>query len=154
MDASNPLADLKEIHLPKDVSAFPLAPIWNILIAIIIIAIIFFTIRHFIKQAKLRRFNIVNEQIIAIENNSILTDAEVIIEISNLLKRVALLKFSDKKPEFIYGADWLAFLNMTGKTTNFSHDKMQSLGNIYKNNSLKDKEYFFLVIRNWVRKVI
>lgn len=154
MDASNPLADLKDIHLPADVSMFPLAPIWYILITILAIAIIFFIIRHFMKQAKLKRFNHINEQIIALENNTNLTDAEVVIEVSTLLKRIAMLKFAAQKPEFLSGKEWVDFLNRTGKTTDFSASHMESLGNIYKNNMFNNKEQFFTTVRVWIRKVI
>lgn len=154
MDASNPLADLKDIHLPKDVSIFPLASVWYIIAALITITIIFFVVRSFIKKAKLKRFNNINTQISALENNIKLTDAEIIIETSTLLKRIAMLKFSAQKPEFISGEKWITFLNHTGKTNDFSANHMKVLENIYKNNIFHDKELFFITIRNWVRKVI
>ncbi|MDD3266262.1 MAG: DUF4381 domain-containing protein [Burkholderiales bacterium] len=154
MDASNPLADLKDIHLPTDVSIFPLAPIWYVLISVIIIVIIFLVIRHFVKTAKLKRFNKINVQITELENNIKITDAEVIIEISTLLKRVAMLKFNKKKPEFLYGNKWIEFLNHTGKTTDFSAIHMEGLRNIYKNNIFNNKKQFFTTTRSWVRKVI
>lgn len=153
MDTSNPLADLKDVHLPQDSSIFPLAYGWYIVIAVVIMSII-------IALLILRKRKIKNAERAKIEGllNAIkereIPDNEIIEECSVLLKRVAVMKFADRNPHLLFANKWLEFLDETGKTTEFTAGHGKCLVNIYRRQQIENKEDFFNVIRNWLRAVL
>lgn len=152
---TNPLAELKDVHLPAHVSIFPLATGWYIVIAIIFILIAVLTWwqlrRHKKKQQQQEIFSLLKQ----IEANAVTTsDEKTIEECSILLKRVAVAKFPEQKPQLLFGKNWLQFLDKTGKTTEFTSGSGHYLGEIYQKQQLEDKEAFFALIEKWLRSVI
>lgn len=153
MDTSNPLADLRDVHLPQESSIFPLAYGWYIVIAVVVVAII-------IAVLILRKRKMKNAEIAEIEGlldkikEQRLPDNEIIEECSVLLKRVAVMKFSDRNPHLLFADKWLEFLDETGKTTEFTAGHGKCLVNIYRRQQIENKEDFFNVIRNWLRAVL
>jgi len=152
---TNPLAELKDVHLPAPVSIFPLATGWYIVIAIIFILIAVLTWwqlrRHKKKQQQQEIFSLLKQ----IEANAVTTsDEKTIEECSILLKRVAVAKFPEQKPQLLFGKNWLQFLDKTGKTTEFTTGSGHYLGEIYQKQQLEDKEAFFALIEKWLRSVI
>ena len=102
------LPELRDIHLPDGVSAFPPAYGWWIILLIIILLPL---IIRFFKAArqKSRKFyalNIVKK----IDNGNIITGA---VKISELLKRICLYKY----PEAVnmFGKEWIEFLKSHSK---------------------------------------
>lgn len=152
---TNPLAELKDVHLPAPVSIFPLATGWYIVIAIIFILVavlIWWQLRrHKKKQQQQEIFSLLKQ----IEANAVTTsDEKTIEECSILLKRVAVAKFPEQKPQLLFGKNWLQFLDKTGKTTEFTTGSGHYLGEIYQKQQLEDKEAFFALIEKWLRSVI
>lgn len=153
MDASNPLAELKDIHLPAEPSVFPLALGWNILLAILAVAIIIGLIIFWIKKAKVKRFMLLNQFICEIENNSELTDNEIIEKISLIFKRIALAKFSSDNPQFINGEQWLDYLQKKTPKQNLKETELKYFANIYQKQYIENKAKFYADVRTWLRSI-
>ena len=154
MDTSNnPLAELKDIHLPDSVSIFPLTIGWYILIVLLIIGIALFLWWR-LKVRKQRKQTLkINQLLDEIESRCTDT-ANTIGEVSILLKRVAVTKFPKHDIHKLFGERWLAFLDKTGKTNNFTVGAGRSLLDIYKKQNLNNPSEFFAVIRKWLKVVL
>lgn len=150
---NNPLADLKNIHLPQNVSIFPLTVGWYLVISLILLAIIFLLYWQFILKKRLRQkkhiYHLLSElEATASANETILSDVSI------LLKRVAIMRFPELHPQSLFGEKWLAFLDKTGKTSAFGRGPGRVLLNIYKNEQLKNHAEFFVIIKQWLRNVL
>ncbi|MCP4394048.1 MAG: DUF4381 domain-containing protein [Alphaproteobacteria bacterium] len=107
----NALKELKDIHMPiTDVSIWPLAPGWWIVITVLSLAA-YFSIRYYIKvtESMKRRAEDELAKIKAKfeQNNDF---KELAINISALLKRVAIVKFGYNEVASLHGREWLEFL--------------------------------------------
>lgn len=153
MDASNPLSELRDIHIPNhDVSAFPLAIGWYLLlIAIILIVIGLISIKlwyQYKKHKYLRIAQMVDK--IALQQ---LSDEETVIATSDIIKRVALQRYTKDAPQYKNGSELLEFLNHKSRTQIFNHPELLPLQNIYQKNIINNREIFFSLIKDWLRKV-
>ena len=98
------LPELRDIHLPDGVSAFPPAYGWWILLfAVILIPFIVVFLRSIrLKSRKLYALNLIKK----INNASVVGGA---IKISELLKRICVYKYPNAVNMF--GKQWIEFLN-------------------------------------------
>jgi len=105
------LAKLKDIHEPQDaISMFPLASIWYILIATIIITIITFIIyrkKTFLKRSAIQKLNNISNKI----NTDKISELKAINQTAILIRKLALIKFKDEKLASITDKSWLKFLD-------------------------------------------
>lgn len=155
MDTSNPLAELKDLHLPTEVPLFPLAIGWYLIAAILVLAIIGFIYYRICQRKRLTKILAIEQLITELESNHTqLIDAEIIAQASILLKRIAMTKFPTQKPEYLTGMAWLQFLDKTGKTTEFSTGVGKCLINIYQLQQLNNRDEFFNLLRKWLRSVL
>ena len=104
----NNLPELRDIHLPDGVSAFPPAYGWWIMLlsilAVIAMAYLFMLVRR--KSKKIYALHLLNNIYC---NNSI----PAVIEMSAILRRICVFKY--KEATSLSGADWLSFLNSKAK---------------------------------------
>lgn len=126
----NPLDQLKDIHLPAEVSPWPLSLAWwlILLVAICLIAAGIYAYRHYQKRTRIKR-QALKELMTLQQNNCDLT------ALHQLLKRVALSCFPRQEVASLQGAAWLQFLDqqMTkNKTALFSNDANFWLDNLYR----------------------
>lgn len=155
MDTSNPLAELKDLHLPTEVPLFPLAIGWYLIAAILVLIIIGFIYYRICQRKRLAKILAIEQLITELESNHTqLIDAEIIAQASILLKRIAMTKFPTQKPEYLTGMVWLEFLDKTGKTTEFSTGVGKCLINIYQLQQLDNRDEFFNALRKWLRSVL
>lgn len=151
--SSNPLAELKDIHLPNTVSIFPLSIGWYILIVLLIIGVaLLLWWRLKLRKRQKQIFNI-NQLLNEIENSHG-NSPDTVGEVSILLKRVAATKFPEQDVQKLFGDKWLEFLDRSGKTTDFTIGAGRSLADIYKKQTLKNPSEFFAVIRKWLKVVL
>jgi len=102
------LPELRDIHIPDGVSAFPPAYGWWILLFLLIsLPIIIRIIRS--AQRKSRKFFALN-LIDKTDDNSIIKSA---VKISEILKRICIYKYPQAVNMF--GKDWIEFLNTNAK---------------------------------------
>ncbi|KTD76360.1 DUF4381 domain-containing protein [Legionella waltersii] len=121
MANTEPLAQLKDIHLPDPVGWWPLAPGWYVLV---VIALLFFFglfvylmkrhVNSLPKKQALRLLQNYKEQY-AKDKNAQLASARV----SELLKRVALVYYPRMDVASMHGDTWIQFLNKTAKGVDF-----------------------------------
>jgi cbb3-type cytochrome oxidase subunit 3 len=110
---------LKDIHLPPDVSVWPLASGWWILIGLILFCIAsgFWIYRRLKRRAGLRA---ANKLLLAIANDSQQTDQQKLTALSALLRRVALSTAPRDQVASLNGPAWLAYLDKGFKDAPFS----------------------------------
>ena len=99
------LPELRDIHLPDGVSAFPLAYGWwviglSIIGAIVLIKVILYLRRKSKKRYALKLINTIAEA------NPVLAAKQA----SEILRRICVLKYP--KAATLYGQDWLDFLHL------------------------------------------
>jgi hypothetical protein len=75
-------------------------------------------------------------------------------DITILLKRVAILRFPEAKPQSLYEENWLKFLDKSGKTDDFTQGEGKVLANIYSRYYLVDNSNLIYVVKRWLRKVL
>lgn len=103
----DPLAQLRDIHLPAPVSWWPLAPGWYMLIALVLI-VLGFLLWHSYKRRQQRLF----QQTVLAELDSYLQQPSPAWEKINLLiKRVAFIHHPRQHIAGLTGEAWLAWLD-------------------------------------------
>lgn len=134
MAKADPLAQLKDIHLPEPISWWPLAIGWYglmVLIFLLIFAIAYLMHKRHInalaKNKALELLKTYKEQYQK-DNNAQLTSARI----SELLRRVALVYYPRAQVASIHGEDWVEFLNQTSKGVNFKPVKEMLLDSPFK----------------------
>lgn len=148
----DPLANLRDIQLPTPVSMFPLAPVWYVLMVIILIGLIIFTIWQVRLYYKRKKRETVHNILTDIMLN---VDSEALNKINILLKRVAIEKFPAHQCHILYGEEWVKFLDKTGKTEDFTKGAGKLLGTPYINKvDTEDYTQLEIVVEKWLRKII
>ncbi|MGM0416201.1 MAG: DUF4381 domain-containing protein [Thermodesulfobacteriota bacterium] len=107
---ADPLAQLRDIHIPDSVSWWPLAPAWWGLGAVIVMALVLVWLwrrkrrQRYYQRVALRHLERLEEQY--------QSDPETLVrELSVLLRRVANLHYPDSVG--LAGREWLEFLDRT-----------------------------------------
>jgi len=110
---------LRDIHLPPDVSWWPLAPGWWLLLILLFVligsgflALSRYRRRHF-KRIALRQLNLIEQQLQRDKNSS-----SCVQKVSKLLRHMAVLHYPAEQCAGLHGEEWLNFLNQ-----HFSNDK-------------------------------
>lgn len=120
MPATNPLDQLKDIHLPEAVGFWPLAPGWWLLaaglIGITVIAALFF--RHYKKRAY-RRIAVRQLNMLFADYQQHQHGHDLSAAINRLLKKVALQAYARPEVSRLTQNQWLAFLDDSAKMQSF-----------------------------------
>jgi hypothetical protein len=118
---TEPLAQLKDIHLPDPIGWWPLAPGWYVLMIITLLLsfwLFFYLFKRYAnslpKKQALSLLQHYKEQY-AKDKNAQLASARV----SELLKRVALVYYPRMDVASMHGDTWVQFLNKTAKGVDF-----------------------------------
>jgi len=125
MNAQNPLDMLRDIHLPTEVSAWPPAPGWWILL-ILSITLILWIIRFFWKKHQFNRVlrlsvYSMKELELAFEKHQ--DPALLVKQYSSLIRQIALARFPRQEIASLTGHSWLTFLDHSAGTSLFITDK-------------------------------
>lgn len=154
MNQSDPLSQLKAIHLPAPVSWWPLAPGWYVVLLILLVAavvIVFFFIRWWkayqFRQQALRKLYQLKRQ-----HQDDPRQQQTISQLNKLLKHVAMNAFPLASVSSLYGTSWLKFLDQTGNTKAFTTGTGQKLIDApYQRQQHDDASQLFVVAENWIR---
>ena len=147
------LSGLKGLHIPSEPDIFPLALGWWLaLIALILIVVLvcwgcfaYFQSNRRIIAKELHRVSQIQDT------------KKLLVEMNNLAKKVAILKFGREKIAPLYEQEWIDFLN-SGKKRIFSQDYVDILcKTLYtKNYKLSDswkkrilQDYSAWILANW-----
>lgn len=151
----DPLAELRNIHLPDPVSLFPTAPGWWIL-AILVLVCIYLLVRWLVRHWRNNRYRRVGIK----QLNRIFKQFEFdedpkqyLAGFSELLKRLALTVYPRELVASLTGEEWVAFLDQSADSKAFSMGTGQVL--MY---STYEREIDFDVLDlhrlglNWIRR--
>lgn len=154
MTKTEPLAQLKDIHLPAPVGWWPPAPGWYFVLALIVFFISFISYRAYKhygyalakKQALilLDRYQEHYER----DHNVPLTSAHI----SELLRRVALVYFPRTQVASLHGEAWLQFLNQTSKGIDFNSVRTLLLDAPFKKGNTQDLGPLFSKAKLWIKQ--
>lgn len=154
MAQSDPLAQLRDIHLPEPIGFWPLAPGWWLLIALSVVLISVVSWRFWraivaarAKKEALRLLKYYEEQSLQ-EGNS----APLCAQISELLRRVALAYFPRKEVASVHGVAWIEFLNKHGKKVDFNAVRSLLLDSAYQAHSQERMQPLIRRARRWIQQ--
>ena len=132
--AADPLAQLRDIHLPAPVDWWPPAPGWWLL-AVLILTLLGTGLAWLVRRHRRRRYR----RIAAREVDALYRrwqqqrDARVfLLELNRLLKRAALHAFPAQQVAALSGARWLAFLDATLPRPQFDTAATRVLADVYR----------------------
>ena len=151
---ADPLQQLRDIHLPSAIGAWPLAPGWYVLLglAVLIILMGFWwgwrVYRHGL--AKREALNLLDHYERAYTEQS--DTQQNSAAIADVLKRVALAYFPRERVAELHGQAWLNFLNDTGVKLDFFAEQDALLICPYQANHVCDLKGLFRLARLWVKQ--
>lgn len=154
MDRANPLAALKDIHLPEAPGFFPLAPGWYISLALVGLMIIFlvtFLRRKWIAgRPKREALHLLAD----LQTDFIRTgdSQQASAKTDQLLKRVALVYFPRTEVAGLYGEQWIDFLNKTSKKIDFSPEAPMLIEWPFQPNQQRDITPLFSKAKQWIQQ--
>jgi hypothetical protein len=141
---------LCDIHLPEPLPFWPLAPGYWIIIGIIILLIggSWWLYKYHSQSFKNIALKELKQLRIFYKNDH----TQLIINISILLRRVALVAFPHDQVAGLNGIEWLQFLDKTGNTQEFSNGfgKILATSPYQKNTQIKDIEVLFNLVETWI----
>jgi len=126
---TNPLDNLRDIHLPEPVSAWPPAPGWWILaiLALSLVVWIIWRIRENYNQKQLLRVSLSSAAQLEQDYQKHKEPQRLVREYSSLLRRIALARFPRQEVASLTGSDWLTFLDESAKENLFDSEAGQLL---------------------------
>lgn len=157
MNGADPLADLRDIHLPEPVSWWPPAPGWwlLVLLALALLAVLGWWLRRAWRRHR-RRARVEAELDALLAAHRAGGDARALAAgVSLLLKRVALARWPRPEVAGLSGADWLAFLDRTGGHGDFADGPGRALARAgYGAPEPVEAEALGAAARAWIRGVL
>ncbi len=118
MNDQDPLAQLRDIHLPDSVGFWPPAPGWWIL-AFLILAVIVIALVKTLRYKQQNRYRLKALQSLNLAWEAYQKDKQVqdyLFQLSQLLKRTALSAYPQLMVNSFHGQQWLAFLDRTNNS--------------------------------------
>ncbi|MBU0479724.1 MAG: DUF4381 domain-containing protein [Proteobacteria bacterium] len=150
----DPLAGLKDIHLPADIGWWPPAPGWWLL-AVVAGPLFYFLARRVVAWLRNRRYR--REAISGLRKSFAAYGKHgdgyrFLCEVSVLLRRLAIHRYGRTVVADLTGTDWLEFLDRTGKTGEFTGGAGSALGEaIYSGKAEGDPEKIVALAEQWIR---
>lgn len=154
MAKADPLAHLKDIHLPEAISWWPLAPGWYVvmlLIVLLIIGFVYFMHKRYLNAlAKNQALDLLNTYKDQYEkdHNAQLASARI----SELLRRVALVYFSRSDVASLHGDSWVEFLNQTSKGIDFKPVQSMLLDSPFKTKETVNLKPLISRVQLWIKQ--
>lgn len=120
-NTTDPLAELRDIHLPADPGWWPPAPGWWLLAIIVLLVLIVlgYWILGMIRRGRLKRLS--RRLLAAVNQHPESRELpDLVFQISELLRRCAIDAYSREQVAGLCGDEWLQFLDRTLDTQEFS----------------------------------
>ena len=118
----DPLAELRDIHLPGPIEFWPPAPGWwlvAILLSSALLALAIWLRRRWRRNAY-RRMALQELDLIERSRTQGANSADILLKLQQLLKRTAIAGYSRTTVASLSGVAWTQFLDATGNTQHFS----------------------------------
>lgn len=155
MNPNDPLNQLADIHLPQAISAWPPAYGWWLLAAAIIVATSL-SIRWFLTRRRNNRYKVEANSILAQIQQQFQSDNNnlaALEAINRLLKQTCMTRYGRHETAGLSGDAWLAFLDETGDTKDFSKGPGRSLTyTLYTPNPVAPIEELIQITQQWITK--
>jgi hypothetical protein len=154
MNSPDPLAQLRDIHLPDPVSWWPPAPGWWLLalVALAFIAATTHFIFRYIRRNRYRKEALQELQRLN-ENRAGLSTRGAVEQLAMLLRRVAIQTCGRKAVASLVGQAWLRFLDNKGGTNQFTAGPGKVLGEgQYQQTVEADLDRLHQVVEKWIRR--
>jgi len=151
---SDPLADLRDIHMPLPVDSWPLAYGWWILAALLIgcLAYAIFRIWSRWRRNRYRREALVELEAIHHQFVETKDTLAYLQSFQELLKRVALTYYSREQVASLTGESWVDFLDRTCDSHEFSMGNGQTLIDAnYQSDPSADIVQLHELGRSWIK---
>lgn len=145
---NDPLADLKDIHLPDPVSWWPPAPGWWICLAVTVLLVLALVL-FYQKVWKQRRYRRLALQELAQLMASDMDNTSLLEAVASLLRRTAIAGSSRPAIAGLQGHDWQAYLQQQmpeEQARLIAVSRYQATAPAY------DKQALFAAARHWIRK--
>jgi hypothetical protein len=158
MNPNDPLAQLKDIHLPDPVGWWPLAPGWWVLMAIVLTLFTAIVVWAIKRQRQRRYLQQACAELQALARSK-LTAGEFIAAVNAILKRVALQRHCDTQSVqpvgTLSGHSWLSYLDQTlaKNSTAFRQGAGRALGeSAYRPNPDVEQQAVLALAKRWVKQ--
>ncbi len=153
MNTDNPLLRLRAAHAPADISWWPPAIGWWLVVTVLIALMVFISIRLYrryrrqaYKREALHEWSLIKQHYESIQDSHYLINA-----LSNLLKRTCISRYGRSSTAGLTSQAWLAFLDRTGKTEAFSQGPGQALvTERYQKQPTVDAQSLLTTTRRWL----
>jgi len=134
MTAVDPLADLKDIHLPPPIGIWPPAPGWWILAILLLIALIVIGRKLFLywRRTAYRRAAARALKNLHAEWQRHNDDNAFARSVNQLLKQTALTTYPREQVAALNGRAWLDFLDQQLRSSVFNATELQGFGDQYR----------------------
>lgn len=163
MEAEDPLSELADIHLPDAVPFWPPAPGWWVLAALVVLALVLLyrkqLARIFLRRrlaAAQRELDTAHAAFLAATQRGEDRNAaglQLLQTFNAVLKRVALVHYSDPALPRLSGSAWLRFLDAQAGGTDFSDGPGRALGEgHYRPVFVADVDALLVLCRRWVQQ--
>lgn len=149
----DPLAQLKDIHLPAPTSAWPLSLYWWLvmLAALLIIGLAVYAVFRYSKKTRLTRLALTELAQLQLQGCDV-------CDLHKLLKRIALTSYPRETVASLHGQAWLEFLDQQASTkhrvfTEFSANSDSWIIDLYSAlpNVIAEPAHF-KTCQNWIKK--
>lgn len=143
---------LRDIHLPKEIGWWPLAPGWYAVFAclFLLIGLLFYrfsTRKH--NRIKKKALQLLKEYEKEYRQKK---HSDASIQVAVLLRRVALAYFPRNTVAGLHGEAWLDFLTITSKNLNFHKIKKELLQFPFQSTQAADLNMLFYYTRLWIKQ--
>ena len=154
MNPADPLSQLRDIHLPPPVGWWPPAMGWWLLALLVLSALIagvyWLWWRH--KRLAYKREAIQHMESIRARYLSSRNDQQLLSDLSTLLKRTAITRYGRDEIAGMAGEQWLAFLDQTGHTSEFSAGSGRILVDRFAPSPKVDSSELIQAVDLWLMK--
>ncbi|MFO7605830.1 MAG: DUF4381 domain-containing protein [Desulfurivibrionaceae bacterium] len=150
----DPLAQLRDIHLPEPVGWWPPAPGWWLL-GIMVLVLAAVAARYLVRYISRGRFRREARRELSnlAGNLAGMDDRQLVEQLNTLLRRVAIRAYGRETVSPLVGGRWLEFLNRKGDTDRFTAGPGRVLGDGHYRPEIKaDAERLVPLVEKWLRR--
>lgn len=148
-----PLSQLRDIHLPQPIFWWPLAPGWYVLMALVIIIVVLtaiYILKRYQKQAIKR---VALQQLSDLEQRyqGQTPKQQIAMELSKLLRQVALAYYPRQQVAHLQGQAWISFLDKTSPQVEFKAHGQALVTAPYQKTVDDDLTPLFISCKIWIK---